>query len=99
MKGIEMATTVKADDVARTACKNFLNIINQQLGPAFTALSKNGGTLADGTHWQGTDASTFANTIWPQAQKDITSMHNNLTDLQNKVGKVLDDIMKAGGNA
>ncbi len=92
-----MATTVKADDVAVQACKNFLNIINNQLGPAFTQLTNNGNTLASGQHWSGADASTFASTVWPQAQKDIKNMQSNLSDLQNKVDKVLGDIMRAGG--
>lgn len=91
--------TVKADDVAVQASKNFLNIINQQLGPAFTALTKAGGTLADGTHWQGADASTFSGTIWPGAQKDISTMQSNLSDLQTKVDKVLGNIIQAGGGS
>ncbi len=93
-----MATSVKADDWAKGASRDFLNVINNQLGPAFSSLTKAGSTLADPMHWEGNDAASFRSQIWPQAQKDIRSMQNALTDLQGKVDKVLGNIMAAGGN-
>lgn len=93
-----MATTVKVDDLATQASTNFLNVINNQLGPAFTALGKAGNTLADPTHWSGGDASTFQTDIWPKLQKDMQNMQNDLTTLQGKIDKVLKNIKTAGGS-
>ncbi len=94
-----MATgTVKVDQMATDASSSFLKIINQQLGPAFSQLISNGNTLADPTHWSGGSASTFQNSIWPQAKQDIQNMQKNLTDLQGKVDKILKNIKAAGGS-
>ena len=90
--------TVKADDMASSASDSFLKIINQQLGPAFTQLISNGNTLADPTHWSGGSASQFQTQVWPKAKSDIQGMQNDLADLQNRIGKILNDIKTAGGS-
>lgn len=90
--------TVKADDMATSASDSFLKIINQQLGPAFSQLINNGNTLADPTHWSGGSASQFQNDIWPKAKSDIQGMQRDLSDLQTRIGKILNDIKTAGGS-
>lgn len=92
-----MATTVKVDEMATTASTNFLNAINNQIGPGFSALNSAGNTLADSTHWSGGNATTFQTDIWPTLQKDMQKMQGDLRDLQKKINTCLNDIKTAGG--
>jgi len=93
-----MSMMVKADDVAIQASRTFLQILDNQLQGAFSALGTNGQTLIDIGHWAGADADKFRTDIWPKVEADLKQIASSLHDLHGEVDKVLGNIMKAGGN-
>jgi uncharacterized protein YukE len=89
---------VTVDDVAHTASNTILNILNNQLPNAFTALKNAGTDLTNPQHWDGKSASDFRTNVWPQVQSDLTKMQTSLSDLQRAVDTILKNISTAGGN-
>jgi hypothetical protein len=93
-----MSMLVKADDVAIQASHNFLQVLDNQVQGAFTALQNSGQVLVDVAHWAGADADKFRGDVWPKVETDLKQIASSLRDLQLEVDKVLGNIMKAGGN-
>lgn len=90
-------TTVKVDEVAHTASRKFLGIINGNFQQSIQDLSTAGGILSDQNHWDGKHAAEFR-AAWHSAQADLSKIKQSLDEFQRKFDTVLKNISQAGGN-
>lgn len=88
--------TVKVTAEAHVHISQLMNLLQGPLGDVLTQITSHGLALTDPNVWAGPAASTFANTVWPQVQTQLDQVRGSLSDVQQQVGGILNNITQAG---
>lgn len=88
--------TVKVTAEAHLHITQLLNLLQGPLSDALSQVTSHGLALTDPNVWAGPAASLFSNQVWPAAQTQLDSVRGTLTQLQQQVGGILNNITQAG---
>lgn len=90
---------VGADSAATEAGKQMKKIIDGGLLTAITDVQTQGDVLAEPMHWSGPSARNFRDAWHNHNRKALSTMHDELLQIQDRASKVMADIRTAGGAA
>lgn len=93
-----MSTRVLSSEEAKSAITKMQSIIGGSLTDQVRQLDAEGQRLSDPNVWDGTLASQFRSDIWPGTKSALDKSLQALEDLRNKLQRINQDIMLAGGN-
>jgi hypothetical protein len=88
--------TVKVTADAHVHITQLVNLLQGPLNDVLTQINSHGIALTDPNVWAGPAASTFSNVVWPQAQTQLDQVRGSLTQLQQQVAGILNNITQAG---
>jgi hypothetical protein len=88
--------TVKVTTEAHAQITQLLNLLQGPLTDILGQISASGNALSDPNIWSGPAASNFANVIWPQAQTQLSQVQGSLSQVQQQVAGILNNITQAG---
>ena len=89
--------TVKVTAEAHLHITQLMNLLQGPLNEALTQVTSHGLALTDPNVWAGPAASLFSNNVWPTAQTQLDQVRGTLTQLQQQVAGILNNISQAGG--
>lgn len=90
-------TRVLSSPEARAAITKMQSIINGGLMSEINQLNTQGQHLSDPNVWDGRLAQEFRG-LWPETKATLDRMQQQLEQLRQKVDRINQDIMAAGGN-
>jgi len=88
--------TVKVTAEAHVHITQLINLLQGPLNDVLTQINSHGSALSDPNVWAGPAASNFAGVIWPQAQTQLDQVRGSLTQVQQQVAGILNNITQAG---
>jgi hypothetical protein len=89
--------TVKITDQAKADAVRMNNMINTEMPNLINQMNTIGQQMADPQNWDGPLALQYRGQVWPDARNKLQAMRNSLSELQQSVRKVMDNISHAGG--
>lgn len=87
--------TVTTPD-AHQAARDMANLITGELQGTVSRLREQGQVLSDKQNWDGGLATQFSGTVWPGVEQALTSMLTQLSELQQAIASVNNNIAAAG---
>ena len=94
-----MPARVLATEESRSTITQIKQILDGGLQQNIQNLNRLGTTLSDPNVWDGTLAESFRSQIWPECKSSLETTQRELTELQQKLQTIAQNIMQAGGNA
>ena len=94
-----MSDRVLSTSEAKTAITQIQSILNGSFIGSINQLETQGQTLSEPNIWDGQLAQQFRSDTWPQCSAALKNAHTQLTQLQQDLSKIAQNIMTAGGNA
>jgi uncharacterized protein YukE len=88
---------VLSSDTARSSIQRFQAIVNGPLVEQIGALHTEGQALSDPNNWDGALAQEFRGT-WDTTHQQLLRVKEQLEELRQRVARINQDIMTAGGN-
>ena len=91
-----MSDRVLSSQSAKDSIQKIQAIINGGLTDQIQALDTEGKNLSEPNVWDGPLATTFRSDTWPNTHQ---SLQNTITELNNNLQQISNDIFQAGGGA
>ena len=94
-----MSDRVLSSQAAKDAIQKIQAIINGGLTDQIQALDTEGKNLSEPNVWDGPLATTFRSDTWPNTHQSLQNTITKLTELNNNLQQISNDIFQAGGGA
>lgn len=91
-------TRVLSSEEAKTAITQMQSIISGGLMEQIRSLDTQGQRLSDPNVWDGRLATDFRQNTWPETNRALDTLLQQLEELRTKLQAINADIMTAGGN-
>ena len=91
-------TRVLSSEEAKTAITQMQSIISGGLMEQIRSLDAQGQRLSDPNVWDGRLATDFRQNTWPETNRALDTLLQQLEELRTKLQAINADIMTAGGN-
>ena len=94
-----MSDRVLSSQSAKDSIQKIQTIITSGLTDQIKALDTEGRNLSEPNVWDGPLATTFRSDTWPSTHQSLQNTITKLTELNNNLQQISNDIFQAGGGA